>query len=225
MAKARQKEAIPLWSPRHPKNAAETKRVMDLIARDAADYLRLAELQADPSRRANGTIPPRIYDRPASRDWSIVADKSAPDAKRKYIPGPGPDHPLTRALRKGRISSAQYRDANEYRIICLSALEPPCGRDSTQAMMVDGGRANYEAAIGVGVADRQSLEELRRIHASVGKESATMLFLACYLGQEVGEVVRIATPRMPDQGVWPRFNEALDALSHALHPQARARCA
>lgn len=208
---------VPAHSPRHPRNAAEVQRVVEMIARETHEQERHSRVRSD---QAN--------ERPAKRDWYVAINGSDPDAKRRYIAGPGPDHPLTRARQKGKLDSRQYEDANAYRLVCVAAFQQAGGCDSTQAMTVDGGRANYEAIVDMSMGDAEAMQEMTRINRQLGSVSASILLYVCYMGQEIGNAVRWATPEVHPNGVTGRFQEALNGLGRALRrlpPQRQANTA
>lgn len=202
--------SIPEYSPRHPKHNVDRERVMALLAREA-------------SERERGTLVSagRALERPGSRNWAMPKDMSAPDAQRLYVPAPGPDHVLHKAFHdKKKISFQQFSAANDYRILWVSTYEVASGSgDSTQALMIDGGKPNYEARIVSLSGDPASRRELSEIHRALGRESAAILFCICGLGHEVGGTVRAVTPKVHPNGVWGRFEEAIDALHDVIRPR------
>lgn len=206
MGSRKRSEPIPLHSPRHPKHMAEAKRVIDILARDAADR------ECETKVRAG-----HANERPAGRDWAVAKSRNVPDAKRTYVAAPGPNHPLTRAHKNGKIDAAQFSTANAYRIIWEAAFKIAWGRDSTQAMMVDGGKQNFEAFIDILRGDAEAQASLDQIHRRLGKESAAIILFVCGMGHEVGDAVRWATPKVHANGVWGRFEEAIDALGEVIN--------
>jgi hypothetical protein len=207
-SKGQDVSAVPIHSPRHPRNAAEVKRVVDILARDAMDGERADKVRQNP----------HMNERPAKRDWFIAINPNDVDTKRRYLAGPGPDHPLTRARHKGKLDARQYEDANAYRILCTAALQRPAGRDSTQAMMIDGGKPDYEPVIDLSLGDADALSELSRVNRQLGRVSASILLSVCFMGQEIGYAVRTATDGIahPNGGVTGRFVEAVVELGRAL---------
>jgi hypothetical protein len=185
----------------------------------------MALLAREASERERGTLVSagRALERPGSRNWAMPKDPSAPDAQRHYVPAPGPDHVLSRAFAKKKLTLDQYRAANDYRLICESAFTIAAGRDSTQALNIDGGKPNYEAAIEISFGDVESRMRLQQIHAELGRESAAIVFLICGWGHEVGVSVRAVTPKIGAHGIWGRFEEAIDALCNVLNPRERKR--
>lgn len=199
---------VPEQSPRHPRHQAEAQRIEQMLARDA-------ECRERDSKVAAGVA----LERPPESVFFMAKDRKAPDAQKIYVPAPPPDHPIAKARAKRKISEAQFWAANEYRLIVSSAFEWANGNDSTQAMMVNGGQVNYEAMLDAARGDASSRQDMKRIHAELGKESAAIVFLVCGNGFEVGMTVRKVTPKVHPNGVWGRFEEALDALCVALAPR------
>lgn len=209
MSKAENRRVVQepsLHSPRHPRNSAEVQRVVEMLARDAMEIERAERVRQNPA----------MNERPAKRDWYIAINAHDPDSKRRYLAGPGPDHPLTRARHKGKLDARQYEDANAYRILCTAAFQRPAGRDSTQAMMINGGQSSYEPVIDISLGDADAMCELQRINRTLGRESASILLFVCFMEQEIGKAVRWATPEVHPNGVLGRFQEAVNALGRAL---------
>lgn len=162
---------------------------------------------------------PRTADKPAKLDLLRleIINPQDPKSKRRYrVVGPeDPDHPLRKAYEKRKIDQGAYNAGNTYRVLWETAyIRVAAGRDSTQAMMVNGSGKGFEPAKTVGdhVAAKKALAML---HLDIGAESAQIIEKFCGLGLDMAQAVHSTVP-CDKSGVLHRLKEALRALNRAL---------
>jgi hypothetical protein len=184
----------------------ERERIRQMLERDKAD-----EDHAKALKQRNSPA----YDRPAVGSQAVAINPSDPETRRRYRALPA-DHPLVKAWVNEKIDAEMFNAGNVYRLLFEKANDP-AGRDSTQAMFVNGGgpdsRTNLKSA-----EIQRAEKSLTRVERQIGSEVDRKIVRA-FCGRRVSAnaAVEGATRyHCPSNAVWPRMREALTSLTKAV---------